>query len=142
VFGEKDLEKDPLKEVSNEPLHLLAPLIDRLRHSRATKQLEPSKEAHISELLERLLTDCKIKGIQVNPPYSFTRCVPLLSLLAFFERVFLWHIFLATLQGCPYLRLFERLLMDCKIEGIQANGSPPSPLPVSHPYRCGMGAQL
>jgi len=70
VFGEKDLEKDPLKEVSNEPLHLLAPLIDRLRHSRATKQLEPSKEAHISELLERLLTDCKIKGIQVKHAFD------------------------------------------------------------------------
>ena len=61
-FGEKYLEKDPLKEVAHEPLHLL----DRLRHQRTTKVLSPEKESKIEELVEKFIVDCKIKGIQVK----------------------------------------------------------------------------
>ena len=61
-FGEKFLEKDPLKEVAHEPLHLL----DRMRHQRTTKLLSPDKEAKIEELVEKFIVDCKIKGIQVK----------------------------------------------------------------------------
>ena len=61
VFGEKNLEKQPLKEVESEPSNLL----DRLRYQRTVKQLDPSKEARVSLLLERLKVDCQLKGIQV-----------------------------------------------------------------------------
>ena len=62
MFGEKNLEKKPLVEVAREPIELL----DHLRYQRTTKQLDPAKEARIKELLDRILTDCKIKGIQVT----------------------------------------------------------------------------
>ena len=61
-FGEKFLEKDPLKQVAHEPLHLL----DRLRHQRTTKVLSPEKETKIEELVGKFIVDCKIKGIQVR----------------------------------------------------------------------------
>ena len=77
VFGEKNLEKNPLVEVAREPIELL----DRLRYQRTTKQLDPAKEARIKELLDRILTDCKIKGIQViasvtSPVIPCTLCWP------------------------------------------------------------------
>lgn len=59
-FGEKHLEKDPLKEVAPEPLHLL----DRLRHQRTTKTLDQEKEAKIEELIQKFVVDCRIRGIQ------------------------------------------------------------------------------
>lgn len=70
-FGEKNLEKTPLKEVAHEPHHLL----DRLRHQRTTKALEPAKESKIEELLQKFAVDCRIKGIQVrlrNPFWGFS----------------------------------------------------------------------
>ena len=70
-FGEKFLEKDPLKEVAHEPLHLL----DRLRHQRTTKALSPEKEAKIEELVEKFIVDCKIKGIQVKE-FELAKNVP------------------------------------------------------------------
>ena len=62
VFGKKHLEKKPLEQVESEPSELL----DRLRYQRTVKQLDPSKGARVSILLEKMKVDCQLKGIQVD----------------------------------------------------------------------------
>eukprot|EP00891_Asterochloris_glomerata_P008633 jgi/Astpho2/8633/fgenesh1_pg.00126_%23_38_t len=59
VFTERELEKDPQREVADEPYELL----DKTRYDFSSKQLASDKEVQLEHVMDKLRRECKIKGI-------------------------------------------------------------------------------